>query len=129
MHTLRYVMGDSLFFPALKKLATDPETTYDHMITTDDVEHLFSAAAGKSLKPLFDLFLRSTQKLEISIKQKSDNSFLLKVLNLDMTIPMEVMVDGRLLPMMVVREGITIQAKALPQIDPQGFYLKKVIVE
>ncbi len=129
MHTLRYVIGDSIFFPALKKLATDPSTTYDNMITTDDVEHLFSKASGRNLKPLFDLFLRTTQKLEISLKQKSDNSYLLRVVNLDMTLPIEVMVDGKLLPMVVGKEGVTIQAKALPQVDPQGFYLKKVIVE
>jgi hypothetical protein len=61
--------------------------------------------------------------------KKSDNSYLLRVTNLDMTLPIEVMVDGRLLPMMVGKEGITIQAKTLPQVDPQGFYLKKVIVE
>ncbi|HQQ98593.1 MAG TPA: M1 family metallopeptidase [Cyclobacteriaceae bacterium] len=129
MHTLRYVIGDSIFFPALKKLATDPATTYDNMITSDDVERLFSNASGRNLKPLFDLFLRTTDKLEFSIKQKSDNSYLLKVTNLDMALPIEVMVDGRLLPMTVGKEGITIQAKTLPQIDPQGFYLKKVIVE
>ena len=25
MHSLRYVIGDELFFPTLKKLATDPQ--------------------------------------------------------------------------------------------------------
>ena len=51
MHTLRYVLGDELFFPTLKKLATDPQYTYSNFITTDDVEQLFSKAAGKNLKP------------------------------------------------------------------------------
>ena len=27
MHTLRYIMGDEIFFPTLKKLATDPQYT------------------------------------------------------------------------------------------------------
>ena len=41
MHSLRYVIGDDLFFPTLKKLATDPKYTYDNFVTTDDVEKLF----------------------------------------------------------------------------------------
>ena len=57
MHTLRYVMGDDIFFPTLKKLATDPQYTYDNTVTTADVEKLFSGAYGKSLEPLFHLFL------------------------------------------------------------------------
>jgi aminopeptidase N len=63
MHTLRYVLGDSIFFPALKKLATDPAYTYDNTVTTDDVEKLFSSASSKNLKPLFDLYLRTVNTM------------------------------------------------------------------
>ena len=66
MHTLRYVMGDDIFFPTLKKLATDPQYTYDNTVITADVEKLFSGAYGKSLEPLFHLFLYTTNKLEVS---------------------------------------------------------------
>ncbi len=59
MHTLRYIMGDSVFFPTLKKLATDPQYTYDNTVVTADVEKLFSGAYGKSLEPLFHPFLFS----------------------------------------------------------------------
>jgi aminopeptidase N len=62
MHTLRYVIGDSIFFPTLKKLATDPQYTYNNLVNTDDVEQLFSKAAGYSLKPLFDFYLRTDTK-------------------------------------------------------------------
>ncbi|MEO6542328.1 MAG: M1 family metallopeptidase, partial [Ferruginibacter sp.] len=41
MHTLRYVMGDELFFPTLKKFATDPKYTYDNTVVTTDVEQHF----------------------------------------------------------------------------------------
>ena len=50
MHSLRYLIGDEIFFPTLKKLATDPKYTYDNTVTTDDVEKLFSSAASKNLK-------------------------------------------------------------------------------
>jgi aminopeptidase N len=59
MHSLRYVLGDAIFFPALKKLATDPATTYDNFVTSTDVEQLFSKAAGYSLKPFFDFYFKN----------------------------------------------------------------------
>ena len=38
MHSLRYLIGDDIFFPTLKKLATDTAYTYDHFVTSMDVE-------------------------------------------------------------------------------------------
>ncbi|HXB95689.1 MAG TPA: mannonate dehydratase, partial [Puia sp.] len=60
MHTLRYVIGDSIFFPTLKHLATDSNTTYAHTVNTTDVEQLFSRSSGMDLSPLFHLFLYTT---------------------------------------------------------------------
>jgi aminopeptidase N len=69
MHTLRYIIGDSVFFPTLKNLATDPMYTYDNLVSTDDVEKLFSNASGTNLKPVFDFYLRTTNKLEVRVRQ------------------------------------------------------------
>jgi len=69
MHSLRYFIGDEIFFPTLKKLSTDPQSTYDNFVTTMDVEKLFSNAAGKDLKPFFDFFLRTTNVLDITVKE------------------------------------------------------------
>ncbi|HLF45500.1 MAG TPA: M1 family metallopeptidase, partial [Chitinophagaceae bacterium] len=55
MHSLRYILGDNIFFPTLKELATDPQYTYDNTVTTDDVEKLFSKAYGKNLQSFFHL--------------------------------------------------------------------------
>jgi aminopeptidase N len=130
MHTLRYVIGDSLFFPILKKLATDPKYTYDNMITTDDVEKLFSTDSHTNLKPLFDFYLRTTQKLEVNVKQTAENKYAIKVTNFDgMKLPIEILADGKISKMMVDKTAITIESKTLPQIDPKGFYLKRVVLE
>lgn len=129
MHTLRYVMGDDLFFPTLKHLATDPQYTYDHTVTTDDVEMLFSKSYGKSLKPLFDLFLRTTNKLEISVKQTDANKYVLRLTNLDMDIPMDVVTSDGPKRMVIGKNSLEIISTTLPVIDPSVYYLKKVILE
>ena len=129
MHTLRYMMGDEIFFPTLKKLATAPQYTYDNTVVTSDVENLFSGAYGKSLEPVFHLFLYTIDKLEINVRQTKDNEYMVKLLNLDMAIPIDIQTDAGIQRMSVDRKGITVTSKTAIQIDPKVFYLKKVIME
>jgi aminopeptidase N len=130
MHTLRYVIGDSLFFPILKKLATDQKYTYDNTVTTDDVENLFSTDSRMNLKPLFDFYLRTTNKLEVNVKQTGENKYTIKLTNFDgMKLPMEILADGKINSVRVDKTAIIVESKTLPQIDPKGFYLKRVVIE
>ena len=129
MHTLRFVLGDSVFFPTLKKLATDPRYTYDNFITTDDVEKLFSADSHTDLKPLFDFYLRTIQKLEIDVRQIQDKKYLVKLINFSGPLPLEILADGKVTRMMIGASDTVISCESFPQIDPRGFYLKKVILE
>ena len=129
MHSLRYIMGDDIFFPTLKKLATDPLYTYDNTVVTADVEKLFSGAYGKSLDPLFHLFLYTTDKLEVYVKQTKENEYFVKLLNLDMPIPIDILTDVGIQRIIVSKKGTTISSSATIQIDPKVFYLKKVIIE
>jgi aminopeptidase N len=129
MHTIRYVIGDDIFFPTLKKLATDPAYTYDHLITTKDVELLFSAASGKDLKPLFDLFLRSTDKLEVSVRKVDAGKFEVRTMNLDMSVPIDIRTDTGVNRIMVGKSPVIVSSAQTPEIDPVVFYFKKVIIE
>ncbi|MBK8495719.1 MAG: hypothetical protein IPL50_12400 [Chitinophagaceae bacterium] len=129
MHTLRYVMGDAIFFPTLKKLATDPKYTYDNTVVTADVEQLFSDAYGKSLQPLFHLFLYTTGKLEIHVKQTDENKYLVKLLNLDMPLPLNIVTDAGMQRLVVDKKGITVTSKTALQVDPDVFYFKKLVME
>lgn len=129
MHTLRYVIGDEIFFPTLKKLATYPQYTYDNTVVTSDVEKLFSGAFGKSLQPLFHLFLYTTNKLEVHIKQRDDDKYFVRLLNLDMAVPIDILTDAGKKRMMIDKKGILITSKIPVQADPDVYYLKKVIFE
>jgi len=129
MHTLRYIMGDDVFFPTLKKLATDPQYTYDHTVVTSDVEKLFSSAYGKSLEPLFHLFLYTTDKLEVHVKQTNETKYLIRLLNLDGPIPIDVQTDAGIQRLMIDKKGTTVTSKTPILVDPKVFYMKKVISE
>ena len=129
MHTLRYVMGDSIFFPTLMKLATDPQYTYDNTVITADVEKLFSGAYGKSLEPLFHLYLYTTDKVEISVKQTGSSRYNVKLVNVDMPLPVEIVTDRGIQKLVLDKKGISVESKTALQVDPKVFYLKKVISE
>ncbi|PLW91064.1 MAG: peptidase M1 [Mucilaginibacter sp.] len=129
MHTLHYVMGDTLFFKTLKGLATDPQFTYDHQNVTDDVEHYFSKAYGQSLKPLFDMYLLTTDKLEIDVKARPGDSYIIKLQNINMALPVDVVTDEGKHRLMISPQGQTVSSKTIPAIDPDSWYLKKVVLE
>jgi aminopeptidase N len=126
MHTLRYVLGDELFFPTLKRLATDPQYTYSNFVTTDDVEQLFSKAAGKDLKPLFDFYLRTTKKLELTILQTGFHEYSIKATNLPMPLPIDVLTDTGTKQIMPGDKWTKISSNIPPVIDPKGYYLKTI---
>ena len=126
MHTLRYVLGDDLFFPTLKKLATDPKYTYDNFVVTDDVEKLFSGASGKNLKPLFDFFLRTTNKLEIVIKQTGLHEYNVRSTNLPMPLDIDVLTNTGTQKITLSEKGVKIISDFTPVIDTKGYYFKTV---
>ena len=129
MHTVRYVIGDEIFFPALKQLATDKLYTFDNLITTDEVEKLFSKASATDLKPLFDLFLRTTKKLEIQITVLRGNQYKIQLTNIDMSLPIDIVTEKGSQRMTVTKKGITVTSGILPQVDPDMYYLKKITIE
>jgi mannonate dehydratase len=130
MHTLRYMLGDSVFFPALKQLATDSNWTYARTASTDDVQRLFSRAAGMDLSPVFHLYLYTTQKLEVDVRQTGPTKWLVKLVNLDMALPMEITTDkGVTRELVDYKKGLVVNSESMPLIDSRVFYLKKVIYE
>jgi len=128
MHSLRFLIGDDIFFPTLKKLATDPAYTYDNFVTTTDVEQLFSKASGKTLKPFFDFYLRTTDVLDINIKETGYRKYQIKLNNYFMDLPVEITTDNRTEKINITKDGIVVTGNTPPMVDARGFYLKKITI-
>jgi hypothetical protein len=93
------------------------------------VEQYFSKAYGHSLKPLFDFYLRTTNKLEVSVKQRPGDKYFIKLQNIDMDLPLDITTDEGVKRMIIPQQGISISSKKPPVVDADGWYLKKVIYE
>ena len=63
------------------------------------------------------------------LRQTKENEYQVKLLNLDMSIPIDVQTDSGIQRVMVDKKGTTITSKTHILIDPKVFYLKKVIIE
>jgi aminopeptidase N len=126
MHSLRFLIGDDIFFPTLKILATDPAYTYDNFVTTTDVEKLFSKASGKDLKPFFDFYMRTTEVLDFNIRETGYQQYTLKLNNYFMSLPVQIITSNGIERQVIGKEGLKIQSSTPPLIDPNGFYLKKI---
>ncbi len=129
MHTLAYVLGDSTFFPALKQLVTSKENTYDNLSSTENIEQLFSKVAGRDLKPLFHLYLYTADKLEVKVKQQAPDRFAVQLTNLSIPLPVDITTDAGTKRVMLSSAATTITSKTTPVIDPDMYYLKKVVIE
>ena len=140
MHTLRYIIGDSIFFPALREFVTDPAYTYDNLVTTDDVEKFFSKKTGKDLQPLFNMFLRTTDKLEINVKRvpneggktkmdNPDNTYKISLANIDMDLPLKINTSRGTQTIIANKKGLNIQSATLPVIDPDMYYFSRIVLE
>jgi aminopeptidase N len=126
MHSLRYLLGDDIFLPTLKKLATDPKYTYDNFVTTDDVEKLFSTESKQDLKPFFHFYTKTTDRIDISIKETGFQKYLITVNNFFMPLPFEVTTSAGTTRTVIGKDGITVTSETPPIIDGKGHYLKKV---
>ncbi|MEI8097774.1 MAG: M1 family metallopeptidase [Sediminibacterium sp.] len=129
MHSLRYVLGDDLFLPTLKQLSTDPKYTYDNFVTSTDVEQLFSSASKQNLQPFFDFYLRSTDVLDISVKEVGYQKYLIKVENFFMPLPFDIGTNTGTNKMLINKEGVTVTSNYAPQVDAKGYYLKKITIQ
>jgi aminopeptidase N len=129
MHSLRYVIGDEIFFPTLKRLSTDPQYTYDNFVTSKDVEELFTKAVGYSLKPFFDFYLRTTNTLDFNVKEIGYQQYQITPANYVMDLPVDMMINNKIEKKILGKDGLKISSQYPPIMDPNGYYLKKVTLQ
>lgn len=131
MHTLRYVLGDSIFFPTLKKFITNVKYPYNEFFTSEDIEQFFSKEAGKNLEPIFNYYLRTTNEIEINVFQENSDTYYIGVRNAPMdSLPLDIVTDSGIIHTTLdasMKKPFQIRSKTLPVIDPRGWYFRKVI--
>ncbi|MCB0629516.1 MAG: M1 family metallopeptidase [Lewinella sp.] len=137
LHTMRYVIGDDAFFKALRRMAyPDPamekvtDGSQTRFATTADFQTICEEASGKKLDWFFDLYLRQPA-LPTLHSEIADGEWRLSWEtpdDLPFPMPIEFMLDGKLVRKEIPKEGLTIKIKKgdQPELDPSGWVLMDV---
>jgi len=123
MHSLRYLLGDSIFFPTLYQFVNDPAYTYNNLVDTKDFLNLVNENSGKDFADFFDFYLKTNDLLDVNIDSLSNNKWRISIPNINFELPVEIMVDGTINKYMMGCRPIEIKADSNVLVDPRGWFL------
>lgn len=124
MHTLRYVLGDSVFFPTLKEFATDSSYILQNKVDTEDFLDLVNKNSGNDLSELFHLYLNTTKLPQISIDSVAFDTYEICIPNINFKTPMDVSYNHIIQRMLLGPDTIQVKSSDWPVVDKNDWYLK-----
>ena len=136
LHTLRYLLGDNVFFKALRKMAypnSAMELTSDgsacRFVQTSDFISICEEESGLKLAWFFDIYVRQPElpALEKSIENKVLFLKWKTPDQLPFPMPISIKVGKEWKRIEIPAQGIKIpfEGKEAPTIDPEGWVLKR----
>ena len=129
MRSLSFIIGEEKFFEILKSFIGDKRYTYSNTVTTSIVENHFSAGAKMDLKPYFDFFLKTTDRLNIFVKEVRPKEYDISFKNYSGTLPLEIKDGTTIKKVMISAQPVRITSEGTPMIDPNMYYFKSVVYE
>lgn len=123
IHSLRGVLGDELFFPALKAFVMDDRFTYLNQVTTRDFTDFIQSYTGKDLQGFFDLYLYTTDIPTLKISKKGKSGYALSLEGITFELPVEVLTSEGLNKINLGPKPVTITSNTPPQVDPNGWLM------
>ncbi len=129
LHSLRYILGDEVFFKTIRDFAHEPAFTYENQVKTRDLQFYITEKTDYDVKPFFDLFLRTTEVPGIIVKEINSNSFSIEIPNIDFTLPMDVKLEDGTQRLELSAKPVTVTSSVKPIVDAEGWFLKDVVYE
>jgi aminopeptidase N len=126
MHSLRFILGDSLFLHTLKSFATDSGFSYG-FATTDDFIKYFSASNPENIIPFIRMMLYTTDYPVFEVDKVKEGEYGIRLTNTDFELPVEIEANGQLINLLINQNRQIIECDSMPAIDPKNWYLKKTV--
>ncbi len=125
IHSLRWILGDDVFFPLLKAFAEDDRFTYENLVTTADFTDFVKSYSGRDLDEFFRIYLYTTTVPEVKISKKGKKGFEVSFKNVDLELPVEIETEKGLRTVMLSSDPVLINSMQVPKIDPKGWLMLK----
>jgi len=123
MHSLRFMMGDSLFFTFLKDFATNPQYIMPNFAETGDFLNLLKKYGQDEAARFCNIFLTGTELPEFKIISESPGRFGLSVDYNGLNLPVEISYDGQTRRQILGPQPTVIESAVKPVVDPRHWYL------
>ncbi len=126
MHSLRFLLGDSLFFNTLKTLAIDSAYTYDRFVTTADFIHLIEAKSQKDYSAYIKSFLYTTNLPQVQVDSLGANQYEVSIPNIvEYTLPMAITLSDTIIVKNLGSEPLMVESAMPPVVDAKNWFLKQ----
>lgn len=126
LHSLRFLLGDSVLFKIINDFATDSNYTYQHHVSTDDFIRVVELNASAAWAPFISSFLYTTQMPEVVIMRTDERKYSLQLDGVDFELPLEVRTEAGVQKMAIGRNPVAITSDILPVVDERNWFLKKI---
>ncbi|QDH78169.1 M1 family metallopeptidase [Echinicola soli] len=123
LHSLRFVLGDEVFFPMLKAFLQEDSFTYAHQVDTKDFVDFIEEYSGKDLEGFFDMYLYSTKLPKLKVKRKRKRRYDVRLSNIDFSLPVEIKTSDGIEVVELSRDAVRIKSDEKIVVDPNGWYL------
>lgn len=123
IHSLRFLVGDEIFFPMLKAIANEERFTYQNRINTSEFIRFAQNYSGMDLYQFFTLYLYTTRIPEVTVSKKRKGKYEVSINEL--SIPVEIQTSEGIRTYNLSKKSTIINSATTPVVDPNDWYLLK----
>lgn len=129
LHSLRYMLGDTVFFNTIKEFANDPAYTYQNRVVTEDFIKLVKKNSPVDYSKFIHTFLYTNELPEIHVRKISNDKYQIVISNIDYELPMDIQTNRDVSKVVLSSKPLEVLSNVEPQIDTADWFLKKIIKE
>jgi aminopeptidase N len=123
IHSLRYHLGDSLFFPMLKAFVSDERFTYENRVETADFTGFVQHYSKQDLSGFFEMYLKSIRVPKVKVKKKGKRGYEVSLPNINFSMPVAIRTSNGLERHVLSSKPVLVVSSTLVEVDPEGWYL------
>ena len=129
LHSLRWILGEEIFFDLLLDIAKSNVYSYENQWTTDDFLKKLSEYTHYDLSDIMEVYLYKTEPIKLVLRAWPEDMYSIRWENISGPLPLEVELDGERHTLELGERAIFFTASSRPEIDPDSWYLLQVSEE
>lgn len=123
MHSLRFMLGDAVFFPRLKGIADQEAFIYANQASTADLIGYLSEGSDLAVREFLTWYLFRENIPKVSIKKKNKNTYSISLPDISFQLPVEVKTDKGIERINLSSKPTEVFSTTVVEVDPSGWYL------